>query len=67
MLMSEDEMIFVSLTSTLGYIMPDTNAQPGLFLFTTTVDVSKRDVLSHRLLGDSPGTVFRVLGSSQTT
>jgi len=67
MLMSEEEMVFVSLTSTLGYIMPDTNAQPDLFLFTTTVEISKRDVLSHRLLGDSPGTVFRVLGSSQTT
>lgn len=48
MSMSPDEMVFVSLTSTLDYIMSDINAQRDLFMFATTVENFKRDVLSHR-------------------
>jgi hypothetical protein len=48
-------------------IMPDINAQRDLFMFKTTVVIYKCDILSHRILGNSHGMVFRVLGSSQST
>jgi hypothetical protein len=47
--------------------MPDINARRDLFMFTTTVEIPKRDVLSHRLLGNSNGTAFKMPRSSQTT
>jgi hypothetical protein len=65
MLTSPDEMVFVSLTSTLSYIMSGINAQRGLFMFAITVENSERISLSHRLLGDWHGTVFKVFGGSQ--